>query len=128
MTTIQDQRSPPQANFADRTTTTMTPQHTQTTHVNIIEDKPFNHLQQRGPWTTSTSTTRDKQPLETDEVTTETQAPITDNKHRLTYKSRNTYRESRTHGLIIEHPDRYTLDTNKYHLNDLNGEQPGKTY
>ena len=118
MTTIQDQRSPPQANFADRTTTTMTPQHTKPTHVNIIEDKPPNHLQQHAPRTTVTNTTIEKQPLDTDDETTETRVLITDNENRITDRSRYTDGESRTHGLIIEYPSSYTLDTNKYRPDD----------
>ena len=118
MTTIQDQKIPPKANIDDRTTTTITPQHTQPTHVNIIEDKPSNHLQQHGSWTTSTPTTIEKQLLVTYDTTTETRVLITDNDNIITDRSRYTYRESRTHGLIIEHPSSYALDTNKYSPND----------
>ena len=115
MTTIQDQIGSPQAKSDSKTTTNLPLQHTQTTYVNIIEDELSNHLQQGGPWITST--TREQQPLITDEITTKTQAPTTDTEHRLT-PSRYKYQESRTHGLIIEHPDQYSLDTDKYRPND----------
>ena len=46
--------------------------------------------------------------------TTATQAPITKNETRIIGQLRYTYRESWTHGLIIEHPSSYSLDTDKY--------------
>ena len=114
MTTIQTQKFPPQANIDDSTTKTITPQHTQPTHVNIIEDKPSDHPQQHGFWTTTTLTTTKKQPSVTHYETTPTQVPIIENENRLINWSSYTYRESRTHGLIIEYPSSYALDTNKY--------------
>ena len=81
--------------------TNLPSKHTQNTCANIIEDEHYNHLQ----------------PLTTIEIPTKKQAPPIDTEHRLP-PSRYNYKESRTHGLIIKHPDQYSLDTNKYRPND----------
>ena len=98
--------------YSNITTTTLPSQHTQNTCANIIEDELSDHLQQ---------------PLITDEIPTKTQALTTDTKHRLT-PSRYKYHESWTHGLIIEHPDQYSLDTDKYRPNVPEWRTAWKTY
>ena len=113
------QRFSPHKNIDNRNTTTkITPYYTHSTHVNIIEEEPYDHPRQHVLWPTTPPIIAAKKTSVTQYKTTATQEPTTKNENRIIGQSSYTYREFWTHGLIIEHPSSYSLDTDKYSPDD----------